>query len=178
MSLQSFTFVIISTFLIGFLLHYQCRTLCSKQSSTCNLEVLPGETMILLMMMPLFYSMLFKEAPWRAFVSSWFMTIVWLLICIFEFKATNSLYSVVVYIPLSFFIMKQNQMNKNELRTKDDQILQIQKEGKLDKKNQHNMVSNVTHDLKTVSKCAIIKIHFSNINIFFYLANVSYFCRA
>ena len=158
MSLQSFTFVIISTFLIGFLLHYQCRTLCSKQSSTCNLEVLPGETMILLMMMPLFYSMLFKEAPWRAFVSSWFMTIVWLLICIYEFKATNSLYSVVVYIPLSFFI--------------------IQKEGKLDKKNQHNMVSNVTHDLKTVSKCAIIKIHFSNINIFFYLANVSYFCRA
>ena len=160
--------IMISSILMGLFLF--CRSLvgdCLNNDPTfiiywsCNPQydsnTLPVDTMLILMMVPLIYASIFENViSWGALLSSWMITVFWLILCIILFKAYNSIFALVCYAPLSFMILYKNKLYQIELcNTIDDKINEIAKikvEAESTKFEQENMISNVTHDLKTVSK--------------------------
>ena len=121
---------------------------CNPQS---NSETLPVDTMIMLMMSPLIYTSIFKNTlSWVEIVTSWIITVSWLIICIAIFHAYNSIFALVFYAPVSFILLYQNTFYKVDIVEKE--ILQIKNDAEFTIKQQQSMVSNVAHDLKTVSK--------------------------
>ena len=159
--------VIISCILVGLFLF--CRSLvadCSNNDPTfiinwsCNPQydsnTLPVDTMLMLMLVPLIYASTFENAiSWGVLLSSWVITVSWLVVCIAFFKAYNSVFALVFYAPLSFMILYKNRLSQTELcdiiDDKNNEIIKIKLEAESTKSEQENMISNVTHDLKTVS---------------------------
>ena len=126
---------------------------CNPQFDT---DTLPVDTMIVLMLTPFVYLAIYGEkVSWQVLLLTWFITISWLFICILVFQAKNSIFSLVFYTLLSFFSMFQTKLQLAKLRTeiigKDEEIMRIKTEAEATTKEIQNMVSNVTHDLKSVS---------------------------
>ena len=159
--------IILSSILAGYFLF--CRSLvgdCSIDTPfitnwSCNPQyvsnTLPVDTMLILMLVPLIYASIFENAiSWGVLLSSWIITISWLVICIILFKAYNSTFAVIFYAPLSLLLLYQNNLHHKKLCNiiddKNNEIIKVKLETESTKSIQDNMISNVTHDLKTVSK--------------------------
>ena len=160
--------VITFSVLAGYFLF--CRSLlgdCLSDDPTfiinwsCNPQydsnTLPVDTMVLLMLVPLIHQSIFENTiTWRVLLSSWMITVLWLILCITLFKAYNSMFAVLFYAPLSFLILYKNNMHHtksyNIIDDKNNEIIKVKLEAESTKSEHENMLSNVTHDLKTVSK--------------------------
>ena len=170
--------VILSSILVGFWLY--CRTFvgdCSNYGHniltvfTCNPQhmsyTLPVDTTLILMMIPFAYSIIFKNSlPWHVLIASWSINIICVISCICIFNAYNSIYSLIIYIPLSFAMLRQNTNQYNELsknlQDNKNEILKVKLESEANTKEVQHMMSNVTHDLKTVCSFHFIILSFSN----------------
>ena len=153
---------------------------CNPQS---NSETLPVDTMIMLMLVPLIYASIFRNMlPWWILITSWVITVLWLIICITVFNAYNSTFVVVFYALVSIMLLCQNKSQSieysNVICEKDVEISLI----KAHTVEQKNMVSNVTHDLKTV--CFILSLimilipYINDINMYgIYIAHVRCYYR-
>ena len=126
---------------------------CNPQFDT---DTLPADTMIVLMLIPFVYLAIYgDQVSGQVLLLAWFITISWLFICIVIFQARNSIFSVVFYTLLSFFSLFQTKLQflklYTELNDKDEEAIRIKTEVEASTKEIQNMVSNVTHDLKSVS---------------------------
>ena len=126
---------------------------CNPQFSA---DTLPVDSMLVLMLTPFVYSAIYgNKITWQVLVSTWLISVSWILVCILAFQARNSIFSLVFYSILSFFILFQAKFQSIKAHTdvidRDNEIKRIKSEVEVSAKEMENMVSNVTHDLKSVS---------------------------
>ena len=175
--IHSFSFpptfhVISATVLIGFWLFFESYVRISTTINSpwldanhlCHSELIPpalnttlpfDNAAIILIMVPIVFSTIFKnKVSLNILLTSWLITVLWLIICVIAFKAYNSIFAVILYAILSFAILYQNQLHHDKLCNiivdKTNEIMEVKKEAESMKSEQQNMVSNVAHDLKTV----------------------------
>ena len=160
--------IILSSIIAGYWLFCRCFAgECAKVNSTelsyvdwsCNpqfqMNILPIDTMIVLMLTPfVFLAMYSKTITCKVLFITWLIVISWLIVCIIVFQAYNSIFALVFYAPLSILSLLQMKLKYSEVQTsdlnKDIEILKVADEVKATTKEMQNMVSNVTHDLKSV----------------------------
>ena len=96
-----------------------------------------------------------SQLPHRHRWQTMWYQLPWILVCILAFQARNSIFSLVFYSILSFFILFQTKFQSFKAYTdvidRDNEIKRIKSEVEVSAKEMENMVSNVTHDLKSVS---------------------------
>ena len=116
--------VIFNCLIMGFWLFCECSTkTCSVNSplETCtlpsNLDVLPTDIMITVMLAPLMNSLTFtrNKLSWSTLLISWTFTILWLFVCAFNFKAYYSISTICFYSLFSLLILTKNEYEHLEL---------------------------------------------------------------
>ena len=119
------------------------------------LTALTVNIMFVLMMLPILISSLFRHT-WKIVMMSWTATMVALVISIFVSKAYKSMWTLLLYVPSSLILLYQNKNKRHEISklvlSKTPEIVAVTREAESSVKESQNMVSNVTHDLKTVSR--------------------------
>ena len=121
-------------------------------------NILPVNLMFILMMLPILYSSFSSRSTisYQAFLLVWTISIFSLVTSICISKAYNSIWTLLLYVPSSLVVLYQNDYQRREISnliiSKDHELVTIKAETKAIVKEQQNMVSNVTHDLKTVSR--------------------------
>lgn len=161
-------------FLIARVLNGECDSLDEYHRWNCNPEFtvngLPQSSVLLLMMLPLIYSVAIKSIPFPYVVLSWFIVVVCIIVAIAISNSFVAIPVVIVYVPLSliciFEIHRQNVFQF--LVLKQQQILFDQ--NKQLAEETHNelrfMIANMAHDLKTVrlafecTTCIVICVRF------------------
>ena len=101
-----------------------------------------------------------NSLPRQAFLLSWMITVFSLAFNIYISKSYNSIWTLLLYIPLSLMMIHQNEFQRREISklnmNKDREITKVKAEADANAKEQQSMVSNVAHDLKTVSNKNIV----------------------
>ena len=122
----------------------------------CPTHTLPANIMFISMMLPILYSSIFRSTLTnQVLLMAWTITAVSLVISICISNSYNSIWTLLLYLPSSLVVLYQNEYQRHEICkliiSKDQEIIKVNTEATLNCKEQQNMVSNVTHDLKTVS---------------------------
>jgi signal transduction histidine kinase len=118
-------------------------------------RTLPQESVMLLMIQPLCYSVAFKSLQFEFVVATWAIIICALFGAVWMVEAYQSLPAILIYMPLSLALLLENH--------RQDLILffVVKSQRKLLAENKQmseerttemrHMIANVAHDLKTVS---------------------------
>ena len=133
---------------------------CSMNHWSCNPSAsfndLPFDALLYLMLTPIIYLELFPHILLKVILVSWSFAVVWISVCIYTFNAYNTVIVTLFYIPTSllFIYKKQNELYISLLEKEKYQtrIEQIEAQSVNNIKEMKNMLSNVTHDMKTVNK--------------------------
>ena len=145
--------------LIARVLNGKCQSLSFSFMFGCNSELdsnaLPQEHLVLLMMLPLIFSVVFKVIEWQYIVLSWITVIVTIIVCISLASATQSIPCLVLYMLTSGMILWENQRQNIILffMSQRKQILLAENKAFSDEAQNElrHMIANVAHDLKTVN---------------------------
>ena len=124
--------------------------------AACISYILPVNIMFVLMMLPILVSPMFRNTmTWKVCLMFWTTTMVTLVMSIFVLNAYKSIWALLLYTPSSLMLLCQNEFEHHEITklvlSRDDEIFIFKGEVGLNVKESQNMVSNVAHDLKTVS---------------------------
>jgi hypothetical protein len=115
---------------------------------------LPTESLMYIMLTPILYLQLFQNISWIVLLTSWIIIILCIAVCMGVFNAYNTIYTFVLYVPISFFLLYKTHTDRyNSLLEKasyEAKILDIQTQSEQNSREIKNMLSNVTHDMKTV----------------------------
>ena len=127
---------------------------CNINNTTHNLSV---ETIFYVMLTPIVYSIVFKHTPWQVILPSWFICIISISLFLINFSAYKTIIFLIFYAPISFLLIFKienerylsdlSAMENIKYETRVNKIIQDSEAHELEIKN---MLSNVTHDMKTV----------------------------
>ncbi len=145
--------------LIARVLNGECFSLDQSHMFGCNSEyasrALPQEHLLILMLIPLVYSVVYKVVRWEYICISWVLVIVSVCISIGISGATQSIPCLLIYIPTSFIVLYENHRQNLILFFVTQEQRQLLERNKVLSENAQNelrhMIANVAHDLKTVS---------------------------
>jgi hypothetical protein len=151
---------LMSAALFGQVYAGQCDSISSfNHILSCNPSAnnysLPSGTMLLTMMAPLVLSCVFRMVRWEAVLASYIISNVSILFCILYGQLYLSLYTWILYIPLSISILFENQRNSLVTFFLVERLEQLVVEVEKITKDTYNtemihMMANMAHDLKTV----------------------------
>lgn len=115
---------------------------------------IPFDSMLLLMIMPVSFSVIIRCSVQLAFLS-WLIAVIFIVLCIGWAGATNSISSLVVYMPISLLVILdiQRQTVAYYLDAQQLKFLLSENERLADESYANelrHMIGNVAHDLKTV----------------------------
>ncbi len=162
--------------LIARSLNGECLSLNQYYIYGCNSELasrsLPQEHLILLMLLPILYSVVYKAIKWRYVCLTWLMVIICISISIGVSNATNSIACLIIYMPISMLILYENHRQNLILFFVTQKQQKLLEENRVLSENAQNelrhIIANVAHDLKTVSH-AWVSNHFREFIILFSL---------
>ena len=131
---------------------------CTTNLWSCNpsasFNSLPLDTLFYLMLTPIMYLELFPYVSLQAILISWSTVVVSISACIYAFNADNTLVVFAFYIPTSLLFMykKRNERYRSflEKETYETRIEEVETQSVKNDKEMKHMLSNVTHDMKTV----------------------------
>jgi hypothetical protein len=150
-------------FLFGRLYNGECSSLDQVYSWSCNSglasRTLPIESVVILLIQPLSYSIAFKSLRFEYVMATWVIIICALFGAIGMVEAYQTLPALIIYIPLSGIVLLENHRQDLIL------YLVVQSQRKLLAENKQmseerttemrHMIANVAHDLKTVCFCLV-----------------------
>eukprot|EP01034_Spumella_vulgaris_P040771 gene40771-50450_t len=144
-------------FLLGRLYNGECRSLNQLDMWSCNSgyasRTLPQESVLILMIQPICYSVAFKSLRFELVMATWVIIMCTLCIGVWMAEAYQSIPTIIIYVPLSLIILLENY--------RQDLILYfvVKSQRKLLAENKvmaeerttemRHMIANVAHDLKT-----------------------------
>ena len=171
----SFHFLSMS-FMIGFWLFYRSDAgMCSVtpnaiQVLSCNplssAHSLPTDTLLYAMLTPIVYLITCPKVSCEDLVKSWVTVLLWISFCLIAFNAYNTLFSFLLYVPLSALIMFKLKNDQYSLRLQsycyESKIEELEAKSQCRDREIQNMLSNVAHDMKTVINFILNFYNFSN----------------
>lgn len=167
------TTLILGMHLIARVRNGECANLDEFHRWSCNPEhsahTLPQGSVLLLMFLPLIYSVALKTIPVTFVIFSWVIVVISLVVAIVATNGFVAVPVVVVYVPLSLTCMyeihRQNVFLFLVLKKQQgllDSNKQLAEETHTDLRF---MIANMAHDLKTVSTFKLLlNLHLININ--------------
>ncbi len=130
---------------------------------SCNAEhqarALPQEHVLILMLCPLVFSVVFRAINWENVCLSWLIVVGFCLLCILSSEAYQSLPLLGLYVVISAFVLYENQKQRLSEYFVSERLKVSVAEAELQAHSSHEqemkrMMGNVAHDLKTVSPAA------------------------
>lgn len=154
--LTSFT---LGLFLIARVVNGKCESYDQLHIWSCNSEfdanALPQELVVLLMLLPLLYSVAFNTIQTNYIMIAWFIGVASITIAIAVGGATQSIPALIIYTPVSFTVLIEIHRQKAVLfGVMKNQKLLLEANKRLSEDSQNElrfMIANMAHDLKTVS---------------------------
>ncbi len=136
-----------------------CASPLYTHSWFCNSEgashALPQEMILIIMMIPIFYSSVAKSRKLSLVLLSWLLSLAMIIIAIFVSESHRSWHAVVLYIPFSIIIIfenhRQNMTLHSCIRQQQALLTENVKYAEDAQTELRHMIANVAHDLKTVS---------------------------
>ena len=148
--------VVVSIVVFICLLSYRSYVTATLFMGNNSDGTLPVNSLLMLMVLPIICSALFRSIlTWRFFFMFWIILVLYLAIYIYISKPYKSIWTLILYVPTSLVILCHTEYQHQEISklilSKNLEIVKVKEEAESNAKEQQNMVSNVTHDLKTVS---------------------------
>ena len=129
---------------------------CNPQA---NSRSLPQDMTLLLMLVPLLTSAMFYEMPWEAILGVWGVVVFWLIIACAYSGAINSISTILLYVPVSFFMIYENQRRNLcgffYMRGYEETMGNTRQQAERFTSEYRSLMANITHDLKTVHNVQI-----------------------
>lgn len=165
-AVNCFSFVLTAMFCFGLILRTQtgeCGYISTKFDTTmwwCNPEsesnALPHDSMLIVMLLPLVYSIVWRETTWSVTLLSWAVCSTALVVSLLIGDASTSQGPVGFLIPLNFAILyecqRQRLLSFLSIRGLQSNMANNMKEvDEASATEMRHMIGNVAHDLKTVS---------------------------
>ncbi len=118
---------------------------------------LPQDSVVVAMLIPIVYSLALKDVKWQVVVSAWVVTTACLIATVALIDASPCVIMLIIYIPVSAFILYDNQRQNMEVFLLTQKLSFLLSENERMAAETHatemrHMIGNVAHDLKTVSR--------------------------
>ncbi len=138
----------------------QCPSQNLKKVWYCNplqdANALPLDSVLVVMMVPILYSVVFREIRWKNIALSWLLTVAGLSYCIIAKNMFATIPILLTYIPISaMYLYDTNRQNKNTFRLTQKLAENERLADETHARELRHMIGNVAHDLKTVSECVL-----------------------
>ena len=79
---------------------------CNPQAST---HALPQDTLLMVIFYPILLSVVLRCIRWEVIITTWIITIISITLCIAYSNAYQSITTLLIYIPISYLIIYENQ---------------------------------------------------------------------
>lgn len=153
--------IMLGTWLLMRVSNGQCHTYVSlRDNFLCNPSqdsmTLPNDTLVAIMLIPLSACIVFRGLPFAAQCATWALTLGFILSTGAFIRLDQSMASLFVYAPTSFFMLYEGERQNRTIFHMTDQLSCLLEENERLADETHanelrHMLGNVAHDLKTVS---------------------------
>lgn len=119
---------------------------------------LPTEAFVVAILLPIIYGVTLRKTSVWVLLTSWTLVICYLIAAIIISKAHSAAYVLVMYAPISAFLIYEHKKRFQEQHATNHRLRSLLEENeKMREENRESdlkfMVGNLAHDLKTVSAC-------------------------